>query len=404
VRPAASADPERASSGSGLGVHDVVVRYTVPGRRRSTATAVDGVTLDVAPGEIVALLGPSGSGKSSLLRAIAGLEPLAAGDVTWGGVSVVGVPVHRRGFGLLFQDGQLFPHRDVAGNVGYGLRGRRVGGANGGANGGVDERGASRQRIAERSALSPPADRRASADSDATRVAELLELVGLPGQQHRDPATLSGGERQRVALARALAPRPRLLLLDEPLSALDRALRERLAEDLRAALVATGTTAVLVTHDQDEAFAVADRIAVMSEGRLLQVAAPGELWRAPASREVAAFLGYEAFIPASAPAARRWRTALRLADDDPRTLALAAGALVLRGPESTTADTPDGTRPVDDLLGTVLSIGARRGRTEVTVDLPTVGRLTAFAPAGWSTAAGARVVLRADPDGVALLP
>ena len=356
----AAAPDGRASGGTGLGVHDVVVRYSVPGRRRSSATAVNGVTLDVAPGEIVALLGASGSGKSSLLRAIAGLEPLAAGDVTWGGVSVVGVPVHRRGFGLLFQDGQLFPHRDVAGNVGYGLRGART-----------------------------------SRESDAERVAELLELVGLPGQQHRDPATLSGGERQRVALARALAPRPRLLLLDEPLSALDRALRERLAEDLRAALLATGTTAVLVTHDQDEAFAVADRIAVMSEGRVLQVAA---------SREVAAFLGYEAFIPASAPAATRWRTALHLADDDPRTLALAAGALVLRGPDATTAAVPDGTRPVDDLPGTVVAIGARRGRTEVTVDLPTVGRLTAFAPAGWSAAAGARVLLRADPDGVALLP
>ena len=134
------------------------------------------------------------------------------------------------------------------------------------------------------------------------------------------------------------------------------------------------------------------------------VAAPGELWRAPASREVAAFLGYEAFIPASAPAATRWRTALHLADDDPRTLALAAGALVLRGPDATTAAVPDGTRPVDDLPGTVVAIGARRGRTEVTVDLPTVGRLTAFAPAGWSAAAGARVLLRADPDGVALLP
>jgi thiamine transport system ATP-binding protein len=358
-----AAGPGRAPGPArrGLGVHEVVVQYAAPGRGRTPTTAVDGVSLDVAPGEIVALLGPSGSGKSSLLRAVAGLEPLAAGDVTWDDESVVTVPVHRRGFGLLFQDGQLFPHRDVAGNVGYGLRG---------------------------DAAAPG------------RVAELLDLVGLPGQQRRDPATLSGGERQRVALARALAPRPRLLLLDEPLSALDRALRERLAVDLRGAVLATGTTAVLVTHDQDEAFAVADRIAVMSAARLLQVAAPGELWRAPASREVAAFLGYEAFLPAASPAAAPWRSALGLATDDPRTLALAAGALVLHGPGAAEPGVPG----AGDLVGTVVAIGARRGRTEVTVEVPSVGRLTAFAPAGWSAAAGTVAGLRADPEGVALLP
>lgn len=397
---AAVAGHGRGPRGSGLGVHDVIVRYTAPGRRRFSTTAVDGVTLDVAPGEILALLGPSGSGKSSLLRAIAGLEPLAGGDVTWDGASLVGVPVHRRGFGLLFQDGQLFPHRDVAGNVGYGLRGRRGDRTKRAA----DERpGPSTAPDGRLGDSTAPGGRPAlSLSSNAARIAELLELVGLPGQQHRDPATLSGGERQRVALARALAPRPRLLLLDEPLSALDRALRERLAEDLRAALLATGTTAVLVTHDQDEAFAVADRIAVMSGGRLLQVATPAELWRAPASPEVAAFLGYEAFLPASAPAAASWRSALGLADDDRRTLALAAGALVVHGAAAAIAS--DGLPPAEDLVGTVVAIGARRGRTEVTVDITGIGRLTAFAPAGWSAVAGARVLLRADPDGVALLP
>jgi thiamine transport system ATP-binding protein len=349
--------PTAVEPGRGLGIREVVVQYPAVGRGRRATTAVDGVSLDVAPGEILALLGPSGSGKSSLLRAIAGLEPLAGGDVTWDDGSVVAVPVHRRGFGLLFQDGQLFAHRDVAGNVGYGLR---------------------------------------RDDDVAERVAELLELVGLAGQQRRDPATLSGGERQRVALARALAPRPRLLLLDEPLSALDRALRERLAQDLRTALVATGTTAVLVTHDQDEAFAVADRIAVMSSGQVLQVAAPGELWRAPASREVASFLGYEAFLAVSSPAAAPWRSALGVGPDDARTLALAAGALVVHGH----AGAPDGRR---DLAGTVVAIGARRGRTEVTVDVPAVGRLTAFAPAGWSAVTGTPVALGVDPDGVALL-
>ncbi len=368
---------------AGLGLRQVVVRYPAAMRGRPPTTAVDAVSLDVATGEVVALLGPSGSGKSSLLRAAAGLEPLAGGDVTWDGESVVATPVQRRNFGLLYQDGQLFAHRDVAGNVGYGLRGR------------------------------PGA---------AARVAELLELVGLPGQQRRDPATLSGGERQRVALARALAPRPRLLLLDEPLSALDRALRERLAADLRAALLATGTTAVLVTHDQDEAFAVADRVAVMDDGRLLQVASPGELWRAPASRQVAAFLGYEAFVPASSPAAAAWLSALPalpalralpalpaltpgaddragLPDGDGtralaagRTLALAAGALVVRpgAPGSVSA--------------TVVAVGARRGRSEVRVDVPGIGEVTALAPPGWTAAAGQPVALSVDPDSVVLLP
>jgi len=348
---------ERAADGTaeqqgatGLGIRGVVVRYPPAGRGRVATTAVDGVSLRVAPGEVVALLGASGSGKSSLLRAVAGLEPLAGGDVTWGGVSVADVPVHRRGFGLLFQDGQLFAHRDVGGNVGYGIPGR---------------------------------------PGSAERVAELLDLVGLPGEQRRDPATLSGGERQRVALARALAPRPRLLLLDEPLSALDRALRERLAADLRAALAATGTTALLVTHDQDEAFALGDRVAVMDRGRLLQVAAPGELWRAPASRDVAAFLGYEAFVPASSPAAAPLLAALG-GGADVGTLALAAGALVVHagGP----------------VTGRVLAVGARRGRSEVEVEVPGVGRLTALAPVGWTAPAGDAVELRVDPDAIARLP
>jgi thiamine transport system ATP-binding protein len=232
-----------------LEVTGLVVRY-------GTTTAVAGVDLRVATGEVVAILGPSGCGKSSLLRAVAGLEPPAAGSVAWDGRSLDGVPVHRRGFGLMFQDGQLFPHRDVRRNVAYGL---------------------------ETQDLS-----RAERDE---RVTELLGLVGLAGYEQRAVPTLSGGEQQRVALARALAPRPRLLLLDEPLSALDRQLRERLAGEVRSALVETGTTAVFVTHDHAEAAAVADRIGVMDRGRLLQVAAAGELRAAPASERVAEFLG-----------------------------------------------------------------------------------------------------------------
>ncbi|MDM7829944.1 ABC transporter ATP-binding protein [Cellulomonas sp. MW9] len=337
---------------NGLGLHDVVVRY--PG---ATAPAVDGVSLHVAPGEVLALLGPSGCGKSSLLRAVAGLEPLAGGAVTWDGASVVDVPVHRRGFGLVFQDGQLFTHRDVGGNVAYGL-----------SSGGLSWR--------------------SSASGRSHRVAELLELVGLAGYERREVATLSGGERQRVALARALAPAPRLLLLDEPLSALDRSLRERLAVDLRAVLVATGTTAVFVTHDQDEAFAVADRVAVLADGRLLQVDTPPELWLRPASREVARFLGYEAFVPVGDPAA-----APLLAATGPRSgsvLALAEGAFVV---------TPGDTAA----KGTVLGVTSRRGRSEVRVDVPGVGPVTALAPVGARWDAGDVVGLRIDGSAIASL-
>lgn len=238
---------------SGLEVCDAVIRY-------GETVAVDGVSLDVSPGEIVALLGPSGCGKSSLLRAVAGLEPLAAGSMSWDGTDLAGVPTHRRGFGLIFQDGQLFPHRSVAGNVAYGI-------------------------------TSLPKRERTA------RVDELLDLVGLSGYGKRRVTELSGGQAQRVALARSLAPRPRLLLLDEPLSALDRGLRERLAGDLDQTLRATRTTALYVTHDQDEAFTVADRVAVMDLGRLLQVDSPERLWAAPATRRVAEFLGYKTFLP-----------------------------------------------------------------------------------------------------------
>ncbi len=204
--------------------------------------AVRGVDLAVDSGEVVALLGASGSGKSTLLRGIAGLERVSAGAVWMRGRRMNQVPVHERQCGMVFQDGQLFPHRSVARNIGYGL---------------------------ETSGLSR-AERR-------ERVEEMLELVGLEGYGNRAVQTLSGGQSQRVALARSLATRPRVLLLDEPLSALDRALRERLAVDLRRILTTTGTTAVYVTHDHGEAFTVADRIAVMDDGKVLTVGTRVEL-------------------------------------------------------------------------------------------------------------------------------
>lgn len=215
--------------GRGLSVEGVTVTYA----GAALPAAVNDASFEVHRGEVVALTGPSGCGKSTLLRAIAGLEPLAAGRVAWDGENLASVPPHRRGFGLMFQDGQLFAHMSVAKNVAYGLSAQRA-----------------------------PKELREA------RVAELLELVGLPDYGSRAVTELSGGERQRVALARSLAPGPRLLLFDEPLSALDRALRERLAMDLAALLRDTGTTAILVTHDSAEADLVADRVLAMRSGRL----------------------------------------------------------------------------------------------------------------------------------------
>lgn len=244
----------------GLEVTHAVVSYPPSRRHSELTTAVRGVSLRVAPGEVLALLGPSGCGKSSLLRAVAGLEPLASGRVAWDGQDLARVPVHRRGFGLMFQDGQLFGHRDVAGNVAYGLRGTPWG---------------------------------ASRAARTERVAEMLALVGLEGYESRAVGSLSGGQAQRVALARSLAPAPRLLLLDEPLSSLDRLLREELAGEVARVLREAGSTALYVTHDHPEAFTVADVVGVMVDGELRQVAAPAELVRAPADPDVAHFLGLD---------------------------------------------------------------------------------------------------------------
>ncbi|CAM3780553.1 ABC transporter ATP-binding protein [Occultella aeris] len=350
---------------SGLSVAGAVVTY-------AGTTAVADVDLDVAVGEVVALLGPSGCGKSSLLRAVAGLEPLTAGRVAWDGADLRDVPVHRRGFGLMFQDGQLFAHRDVAGNVAYGLEMARI----------------------------PAAERR-------DRVDELLELVGLAGYQRRPVATLSGGEQQRVALARSLAPRPRLLLLDEPLSALDRSLRERLASDLHDILRRAGTTSLYVTHDHDEAFTVADRVAVMRAGELVQLGSPAELWAAPADADVAAFLGYRV-VPA------RDGGRLGLGPQALEVVGVVAGDSV-DGAVADDAGGPDDRAAADDagasaeaprsagdgrLTGRVTAVGFSRGRTTVTVDLPDWGEQRAVAAGIAAIGAGDLVRLRLDPAGV----
>ena len=257
-------------------------------------SAVADADLDLVEGRVLAVLGPSGCGKSTLLRAVAGLET-ASGTVAWHGTDLTRTPTHKRGFALMFQDGQLFPQLTVARNVGYPLRLRRT----------------------------------SRAEADA-RVADLLDLVGLSGFADRLPATLSGGERQRVALARALAASPRLLLLDEPLSALDAGLRQRLADDLRRILVEAGTTAVMVTHDHEEAFTVADDLAVMRAGRIVQAGPIGDVWQTPGDAETARFLGYARVLEgdpaarllaaaglAAAPAVAVRRSALAVAADGP---------------------------------------------------------------------------------------
>jgi thiamine transport system ATP-binding protein len=226
--------------------------------------AVDDVSLDVADGEVLCLLGPSGCGKSTLLRTVAGLEEPDRGTVAIDGADVTRARPDRRPIGLMFQDGALFPHRDVAGNVGFGPRMRGV-----------------------------------PADEVAARVGRALDLVGLPGTEHRDVTSLSGGEQQRVALARAIAPRPRLLMLDEPLGSLDRALRDRLVRDLPEVFERLDATVLYVTHDQDEALGLADRVALMRAGRIVQVGTPDELWRRPRTAWVATFLGVEDVVTAA---------------------------------------------------------------------------------------------------------
>lgn len=228
---------------------------------------LSGINLALNEGEFLALLGPSGCGKSTLLRLVAGFEQLSEGRIELEGRAVSGpgrhVPPEERGIGMVFQSYALWPHLNVAGNVGYGLRVRRM----------------------------PAVERN-------RRVAEALNTVGLAGFETRRVQNLSGGQRQRVALARCLAMKPRVLLLDEPLANLDAYLREAMVDELRRLHRVTGITVIYVTHDQAEAMAMADRIAVMEAGRVLQIATPQRLWREPASAAVAQFLGRGQIVPA----------------------------------------------------------------------------------------------------------
>ncbi len=334
--------------------------------------AVEGVSFAVEAGEVVALLGPSGSGKSTLLALIAGLETQDGGEVFWEGVSLAGVLPHRHGFGVMFQDYALFPHRNVAENVGFGLR----------------MQGKSRAEI-------------------AAGVQQALELVGMAGFEARDVNTLSGGEQQRVALARALAPRPRLLMLDEPLGALDRALRERLLEELRVLL--RGRTTLYVTHDQEEAFAVADRVVILRSGSVVQSGAPVEVYARPATRFVAEFLGLTNVVVGRVEESRGTQTLktrfgeLPLSPDGSERTTEAEPGLVLEAiirPEAATV-VKDG---VFHLEGRLTENSFRGSRQVVRVEIEGAKLTFEFPASQPLPALGEPLRLRLDPGAVYVFP
>jgi thiamine transport system ATP-binding protein len=295
--------------------------------------ALDGASLEVGDGEVVTILGPSGCGKTTLLRVVAGLQVPDAGRVVLDGADLAHVQPHRRDIGLVFQDHALFPHRNVLENVAFGLR----------------MRGDSAQQV-------------------ALRTSELLSLVGLTGFERRSVGSLSGGEQQRVALARALAPEPRVLLLDEPLGSLDRRLRDRLLDDLRTLFDELDLTAIYVTHDRTEAFALGDRVAVMRAGRIVQVATPDELWAHPVDADTARFVG----IPN--------------VDTDE---AIRPEAVTVRGSD-------DGNGVVESAVRTGPTV-------ELVVLLDDGRRLEAIVASLEHPAVGDRVDVRVDPNGIVRL-
>jgi putative spermidine/putrescine transport system ATP-binding protein len=250
-------------------------------RRFGPVQALDGLDIEMAPGELVALLGPSGCGKTTALRVLAGLEDADSGAVLVNGQDVTNVPANRRDMGMVFQAYSLFPHLTARQNVEFGLRlrGRSTGG--GGSGGGGNGRGKREGGSAER----------------AARAGAMLELVGISMHADRYPHQLSGGQQQRVALARALAIEPQVLLLDEPLSALDAKVRVQLRDEIRRIQIEVGTTTLFVTHDQEEALAMADRVGVMRDGQLEQLGPPSEIYLRPASPFVANFVGLSNRLP-----------------------------------------------------------------------------------------------------------
>ena len=324
-------------------------------------TVVHAIDLRVADGQIGCLLGPSGCGKTTLLRAIAGFEPVTHGTITLNGQIISSPQQHiapeQRHIGMVFQDYALFPHLNIADNIGFGMR-------------------------------------KASRQTKAQRVAALLELVNLSGYERRYPHELSGGQQQRIALARALAPRPRLLLLDEPFGSQDIELREMLAREVRDILKQEGTTAILVTHDQHEAFAMADEIGVMQAGRLQQWDSAYNLYHHPANAFVAGFIGQGALIHGQVLETRQVQTALGLLPL-PASLPLAHGTTVqvLIRPEQIHSITPDHrTTPAACIVAKVF----RGAETLYTLRLPDQQLLLALLPSQHDLAVGENVQFVVD--------
>ncbi len=334
------------------------------------------INLSVTAGEIVALLGPSGCGKTTLLRIVAGLEQADRGLITFDGQDLAQTPVYKRNFGLMFQDYALFPHRTVGENIAFGLR----------------MLGQTKDQIAK-------------------RTEEMLSLVNLRGYSHRSIFALSGGERQRVALARSLAPNPRLLMLDEPLGSLDRALREELMSELRLILKRLGMTALYVTHDQQEAFAIADRLVVMRQGRIEQVGAPADIYQRPANAFVAAFLGFRNLLPARVDAAAPGQILTPIGQFPTPTPAAPGEYTLLIRPQAAKLVRSSLTNTTESQLrGKLLACSFRGDYYQIQVEPETTGQLLTFElalPPGEkleNLGVGQPVTLVIDPALLTLLP
>jgi len=339
-------------SGPGFGSGSSVLLEDLR-RTYGVVNALDGLTLDVAPGELVALLGPSGCGKTTALRGLAGLEDLDGGRVVVGGEDLTNVPTNKRDMGMVFQAYSLFPHLTAVENVAFGLRMRKVSGAE-------------RRR----------------------RALESLELVGLGELADRYAGEMSGGQQQRVALARALAIRPRVLLLDEPLSALDARVRAQLREEIRRIQLEVGTTALFVTHDQEEALAIADRVGVMRAGQLEQLGTPEAVYTRPATEFVAEFVGLSSRLAGVSDGGTAMLRAGRvpLLPGSP-----ASGPVqVLVRPEAvrlhSAQDTPPGGAAADELTGRVVQTTFLGSLARVSVDDGAGGTVLAQVTAADATA------------------